>query len=322
MTEIKITSKEENQRLDKYLLKYFNKAPKSFVYKMLRKKRIKYNNQKAEGNEIIKAGDTLQMYLASDTMDAFMEEKKVYEVKIEFDILYEDENVLFVIKPIGLLTHPEKAEDRNTLVDQVLFYLNQKGEYDNSKTNTFTPAACNRLDRNTGGIVVFGKNLMSVQELNKAISNMDVDKYYLTIVKGKVNRSSVETAYIYKDSSINKVEISNVENKNTKKIVTGFRPIKSTHEYTMLEVDLITGKSHQIRAHLASLGLPIIGDRKYGDEKINNIFKTKFSLENQFLFAYKITFKISNGSLSYLNNKVFEAMLPPVYENIKNYLFS
>lgn len=322
MTEIKITSKEENQRLDKYLLKYFNKAPKSFVYKMLRKKRIKYNNQKAEGNEIIKAGDTLQMYLASDTMDTFMEEKKVYEVKIEFDILYEDENVLFVIKPLGLLTHPEKAEDRNTLVDQVLFYLNQKGEYYNSKTNTFTPAACNRLDRNTGGIVVFGKNLMAVQNLNKAISNRDVDKYYLTIVKGKVNRNSVETAYIYKDTSINKVEISNVENKNTKKIVTGFRPIKSTNEYTMLEVDLITGKSHQIRAHLASLGLPIIGDRKYGDEKINSIFKTKFSLENQFLFAYKITFKISNGSLSYLNNKVFEATLPPVYENIKNYLFS
>ena len=170
MKEIKISEKEENQRLDKFLLKYFNKAPKSFVYKMLRKKRIKLNGAKAEGSEIITNGDVLSMYLSEETMDSFMEAKTVNKAQRHFGIVYEDDNILIVSKPAGLLTHPQSPQDKETLIDQILYYLHEKGEYSADKEASFTPAVCNRLDRNTGGIVIAGKNLQTVQAVNKAIA--------------------------------------------------------------------------------------------------------------------------------------------------------
>ena len=258
MTELIITKQEENQRLDKFLMKYMNKAPKSFVYKMLRKKRIKYNKKKAEGNEILCSGDVIQLYLAEETVDNFQEEKKIVEVRRQFGIVYEDDNLLAVMKPAGVLTHPERAEDRNTLIDQILFYLKEKGEYAGGRTS-FTPAVCNRLDRNTSGIILSGKNLMAVQELNRIIREREIKKLYVTVVKGVIIKPQELRGYWIKDEDNNLVKITSDQLEETCAILTRLRPLSNNGAYTLLEIELVTGKSHQIRAHLASIGHPIVG---------------------------------------------------------------
>lgn len=321
MKEIKITSKEENQRLDKYLMKYFNKAPKSFIYKMLRKKRIKYNGKKAEGNEMIKNGDSLQLYLSDETMEGFMEEKTLNVAKRHFGIVYEDENVIFVSKPAGLLTHPEKDIDKDTLIDQILYYLYEKGEYTPSASSVFTPAVCNRLDRNTSGIVVAGKNLMAVQELNRAIQEKKLDKYYLAVVKGGIKKDGELTGYIKKNSDSNTSSISKTEMAGSKKVITKYKVIGESDKYNLLEIMLITGKSHQIRAQFSSMGHPLVGDRKYGNEVINKYFKVNYGLNNQFLHAYKIVLNINDGGLSYLSGREFTASLPEPLNTIKKDIF-
>ncbi len=321
MKEIKITVKEENQRLDKYLMKYFNKAPKSFIYKMLRKKRIKYNNKKAEGSEMLKDGDSLQLYLAEETMSGFMEEKTVNVAERHFGIVYEDENVIFVSKPAGVLTHPEKESDKNTLIDQILYYLYEKGEYTPSASSVFTPAVCNRLDRNTSGIIVAGKNLMAVQELNKAIQERKVDKMYIALVKGKVSDKGELTGYIKKDNGNNISSVSDKELKGSKKIVTKYKVINSSEKYDLLEIKLITGKSHQIRAQFSAMGNPLVGDRKYGSEVVNKYFRLNYSLNNQFLHAYKLVINIKDGGLSYLSKKEFVSPLPEPLNTIKKDIF-
>lgn len=321
MKEVNITGKEENQRLDKFLLKYFNNAPKSFVYKMLRKKRIKFNGKKAEGNEIIKNGDKLQMYIAPETMDSLMSEKEIVKAERHFGIVYEDDNILVVSKPAGLLSHPESSADKNTLIDQILYYLYEKGEYDMSKESSFTPAICNRLDRNTGGIVIAGKNLAAVQAVNKAIAQRKIKKYYITMVRGEFTQEKELFGYHVKDELTNTVKVLKKEAPGAKKIFTKVKPIAVKDNFSLLEIDLITGKSHQIRAHLKSMGYPVIGDRKYGEMRINTRFKDKYGLNNQFLFAYKIAWHENEGVMAYLNGKEFTAVLPDYIENIKRDYF-
>lgn len=321
MKEITITKLEENQRLDKYLLKYFNTAPKSFVYKMLRKKRIKYNNQKAEGMEILKDGDTLQMYLSDETMDGFMEEKTLNIAQRHFGIVYEDDNVIVVNKPAGLLSHPEKSTDTDTLVDQILYYLYEKGQYEPSKETTFTPAICNRLDRNTGGIVFAGKNLAATQEINRVIANRDLQKLYITMVRGEFDQEKELFGYHVKDTITNEVKVLKKETPGAKKIYTKVNPIRIESNFSLLEIDLITGKSHQIRAHLKAMDFPIIGDRKYGVERINRPFHEKYGLNNQFLFAYKSIWHEKEGFLGYLYGMEFEARLTDALESIRRDYF-
>lgn len=321
MKEVNITGKEENQRLDKFLLKYFNNAPKSFVYKMLRKKRIKFNGKKAEGNEIIKNGDKLQMYIAPETMDSLMSEKEIVRAERHFGIVYEDDNILVVSKPAGLLSHPESSADKNTLIDQILYYLYEKGEYDMSKESSFTPAICNRLDRNTGGIVIAGKNLAAVQAVNKAIAQRKIKKYYITMVRGEFTQEKELFGYHVKDELTNTVKVLKKEAPGAKKIFTKVKPIAVKDNFSLLEIDLITGKSHQIRAHLKSMGYPVIGDRKYGEMRVNTRFKDKYGLNNQFLFAYKIAWHENEGVMAYLNGKEFTAVLPDYIENIKRDYF-
>ena len=321
MKEVNITGKEENQRLDKFLLKYFNNAPKSFVYKMLRKKRIKFNGKKAEGNEIIKNGDKLQMYIAPETMDSLMSEKEIVKAERHFGIVYEDDNILVVSKPAGLLSHPESTADKNTLIDQILYYLYEKGEYDMSKESSFTPAICNRLDRNTGGIVIAGKNLAAVQAVNKAIAQRKIKKYYITMVRGEFTQAKELFGYHVKDELTNTVKVLKKEAPGAKKIFTKVKPIAVKDNFSLLEIDLITGKSHQIRAHLKSMGYPVIGDRKYGEMRVNTRFKDKYGLNNQFLFAYKIAWHENEGVMAYLNGKEFTAVLPDYIENIKRDYF-
>lgn len=321
MKEVNITGKEENQRLDKFLLKYFNNAPKSFVYKMLRKKRIKFNGKKAEGNEIIKNGDKLQMYIAPETMDSLMSEKEIVKAERHFGIVYEDDNILVVSKSAGLLSHPESSADKNTLIDQILYYLYEKGEYDMSKESSFTPAICNRLDRNTGGIVIAGKNLAAVQAVNKAIAQRKIKKYYITMVRGEFTQEKELFGYHVKDELTNTVKVLKKEAPGAKKIFTKVKPIAVKDNFSLLEIDLITGKSHQIRAHLKSMGYPVIGDRKYGEMRVNTRFKDKYGLNNQFLFAYKIAWHENEGVMAYLNGKEFTAVLPDYIENIKRDYF-
>lgn len=321
MKEIRITKSEENQRLDKFLLKYMNKASKAFIYKMLRKKRIKYNGKKAEGNELLRAGDSLSLYLSEDTMCSFMEEKVVSQAERHFAIIYEDDDVLAVAKPAGLLTHPEKSEDKDTLIDQVLFYLFEKGQYAPSKESTFTPALCNRLDRNTSGIVLAGKTLKGVQSLNEAIRNKQVDKYYLTLVQGEVKQAGKISAFLSKEEGKNQVRISKEAGIDGKESITHYRPLAYCEGYTLLEIHLITGKTHQIRAHMQAMGHPVVGDRKYGDTGVNQEFRQNFGLSNQFLHGARLVFSNTDGSLSYLRGKTLNAPLPKVFQQIVEDIF-
>ncbi len=321
MKEIKISQKEENQRLDKFLLKYFNKAPKSFIYKMLRKKRIKLNGAKAAGSEIITNGDILSLYLSEETMDSFMEAKEVSRAQRHFGIVYEDDNLLIVSKPAGLLTHPQSPQDKETLIDQILYYLYEKGEYSADKEASFTPAVCNRLDRNTGGIVIAGKNLQAVQAVNKAIAQKRIQKFYVTMVRGELNESKEFYGYHVKDEKTNTVKVLKKETPNASAIYTKVRPLKVKDGFSLLEVELITGKSHQIRAHLKAMGYSVVGDRKYGDERVNKRVREKFGLNNQFLYACRVVFNEKDGYISYLYGKEFSSKLPDNLEVVKRAYF-
>lgn len=316
-----ISNKDENQRLDKFLMRYLNKAPKSFIYKMLRKKNIKCNGKKAEGSEMLICGDFIQIYLSDDTIENFKQKIEIVTVKKTFEIVYEDENLLICNKPVGLLVQSDSSEDKNTLVDQVIYYLYESGQYNPEGESEFKPAICNRLDRNTSGIVLAGKNLMAVQTINKAIHDNKTDKFYKTIVKGVITSKGELVDYHTKDSSTNEVNITSHYVEGSKKIITKYKPLKNNGEYTLLEIELITGKTHQIRAHLQSIGHPIIGDSKYGQMSINRVFKQKYGLQYQFLHAYKFIWRDEDSNLNYLYGKNFEADLPKLFKNIENDLF-
>ena len=303
MKEIVITKNDSGQRADKFLMKYFNKAPKSFVYKMLRKKRIKLNGGRAEGSEMLAEGDKLQMYLAEETMEGFTEKKTVAYSKKNFDVIYEDENILAVNKPAGVLSHAESASDKDTLIDQILSYLSEKGEYNPDEEKSFTPALCNRLDRNTSGIVIAGKNSEALRQINAAVKTKSIKKLYKALVSGTVSKGGRLEDLYSKDTDRNKASLG----LGDKKIITEYRPIRSNGRYTLMEVELITGKSHQIRVHMASINCPIIGDVKYGNDTQNNDFRKNCGVKRQLLHAYKMVLGGLSGELEYLNGKTINA---------------
>lgn len=294
MEEIKINENNENQRIDKYILKYLNKAPKSFVYKMFRKKNIKLNGKKCEGNEILKKNDIINVYLSNETINTFKEEKYIKKTNKDFKIIFEDNNVIICYKPINLLSQPDKNNKDNSLNNQLLYYLYEKGEYKN--TEDFTPSICNRLDRNTSGIVIFGKNFKFLKSINEALKNKTIEKYYLTAVEGILKEKN--TLKLYHNKKNNKAIISKEFFENSKEIITEYEPISIKDNKTLLKIKLITGKSHQIRASFEYIGYPILGDKKYN-------FSNAFNLKNQFLHCYKIKFKEKSNCLNYLFNKTF-----------------
>jgi 23S rRNA pseudouridine955/2504/2580 synthase len=250
-----------------------------------------------------------------------MEEKIVSEAKRLFAVIFEDDDVLAVAKPAGLLTHPEKSEDKDTLIDQVLFYLYQTGQYTPSLESTFTPALCNRLDRNTSGIVLAGKTLKGVQGLNEAIREKQVDKYYLTVVVGEIKEAGEISSFLSKDEGKNQVRVSDEAGIDGKESITRYRPVAYSNGYTLLEIQLITGKTHQIRAHMQAIGHPVVGDRKYGDAKVNQEFRQSFGLSNQFLHGARLVFSEIGGSLGYLKGKTLTAPLPKVFQQIVDDFF-
>ncbi|WP_234978611.1 RluA family pseudouridine synthase [Anaerosalibacter sp. Marseille-P3206] len=311
---------ENDQRIDRFLKKYLAKAPQGTIYKFLRKKRIKLNNKKAKPEDMIFEGDTIKFYLADETLDSFIPDMEIVKGSVKLDIIYEDENIILINKPKGILSHPVNKDYGDNIVDSMVSYLIAKGDYVPRIEKTFTPSICNRLDRNTSGIIIGAKNYEALKDINEAIKNRDIKKYYKCMVKGRVDKDILLGGYLLKNEEKNKVKIYSEEMEGTKEVKTSIKVLDKNNDFSLLEIDLITGRTHQIRAHLSSIGHPIVGDGKYGDGKINEFFKKKYRLESQFLHAYKICF---NGltKLDYLNGREFEAMSPAIFYNIEKEWF-
>lgn len=316
MREIIISENEANQRFDKFLAKYMNQAPKSFFYKMMRKKNITLNGKKVTGSEKLSIGDSVKLFLAEETIEKFIGETKIDVVKDNnLDIVYEDNYVLIVNKPVGMLS--QKAEKNDiSVVELIIDYLLKSGQLQNEELRTFKPGVCNRLDRNTSGLVTAGKSLAALQELSLAFKERTMKKYYRCLVKGEVKEAAYINGYLIKDEKKNQVIITDKPIPLASRIETEYNPIISRNGYTLLEVHLITGKTHQIRAHLASVGHPIIGDYKYGDRRTNDRFKDKYQLKSQILHAYRLEFPETNGDLSGLSGKTVYAKLPDLFKKI------
>lgn len=315
---IEIGANEAGQRLDKFLRKYLKDVPLSAIFKALRKGDIRVNGKKQKEKYPLEVGDVIEIkYIQSKR------ENKSNFIKVDssgLKICYEDENILIIEKWPGILVHPDSNKKEPTLTDFALSYLNAKGDYIPENEVTFTPAPCNRLDRNTSGMVIFGKNFESLRLLNEAIREDQVEKYYNTLVKGRI-QDGLYTGYILKNEETNISKIYDKKVPNSKKIAMEVKSLKSNGAFSFLEINLITGRSHQIRAHLSHLGNPLIGDIKYGDKKLNSFFMNKYGLNYQYLYAYKLIFRNLGGKLSYMKNKTVVQALPPIFKKIKQEAF-
>lgn len=319
MQELHVTANEAGQRLDKLLAKFLNQAPKSFLYKMMRKKNIVLNGKKCTGNEKLKQGDSIKLFFSDETIEKFSAGTYVTPKKEKINmlpIIYEDEQVLLMNKPVGVLS--QKAKDSDVSAVEILInYLIETNQLSKEQFRTFHPSICNRLDRNTSGILVAGKTLPALQEMNRFFKERTIAKYYRCLVKGRVikNEDYIK-GYLVKDQKTNKVSITKKKTEEGVPIETEYCVIQSNDEVSLLEVHLITGKTHQIRAHLTSIGHPIIGDYKYGDKQINEMYRQEYGLKSQLLHAYRLEMPSSDGSLAYLNDKKFVAELPDKFIKI------
>ncbi len=319
MQELHVTENEAGQRLDKLLAKFLNQAPKSFLYKMMRKKNIVLNGKKCTGNEKLKQGDSIKLFFSDETIEKFSAGTYAIPKKEKINmlpIIYEDEQILLMNKPVGVLS--QKAKDSDVSAVEILInYLMETDQLSKEQFRTFHPSICNRLDRNTSGILVAGKTLPALQEMNRFFKERTIAKYYRCLVKGRVIKSEdYIKGYLVKDQKTNKVSITKKKTEEGVPIETEYCVIQSNDEVSLLEVHLITGKTHQIRAHLASIGHPIIGDYKYGDKQINEMYRQAYGLKSQLLHAYRLEMPSSNGSLAYLNDRKFVAELPDKFIKI------
>jgi 23S rRNA pseudouridine955/2504/2580 synthase len=277
LKEIIIGENEKGQRLDRFLLKYLNNSSRANIYKLLRKKVVKVNSKREKENYFLQKDDKIQIYLSDEAFNKLVKEESNEMVKdFNLDIVYEDNDILIVNKPKGLLTHPDKKEYKKTLATRVQSYLKHL------QTHTFKPASVNRLDQNTSGLVIFCKTYESLKKYNEMMRDRDIKKYYLCIVHGKVSKEGEIKGYLSKNTKKNVVEIAkNNYNNKGQFIHTKYRPLECYGEFTLLEVEILTGRTHQIRASLSKINHPIIGDTKYGGEKMKNI-------TTQVLHAYKL----------------------------------
>lgn len=320
MKEFKIQKNEAGQRFDKYLSKYMKEAPKSFLYKMMRKKNITLNGKKAVGNEILAQGDTVKLFLSDETIRKFSSNVNVSDNTAvsacgKLDILYEDEHTIFINKPAGMLSQKASPHDVS-LVEHLIAYLIRTQQITPEELRTFHPSVCNRLDRNTSGIVAAGKSLSALQKLSMMFRDRTMEKYYLCLIRGEVSEKKKVDGWLIKNEQTNRVIVTKEEIPGGSRIETEYHPIHVSNGLTLMEVHLITGKTHQIRAHLASNALPIVGDYKYGDRNLNDLFKKEYGLKSQFLHAYRLHMPVLDGDLHKLSKKEIKAPLPPLLKKI------
>ncbi len=317
MKEIKINENDNDQRLDRFLVKFFPNATKSFLMKMLRKKNIVLNGKKASGEERVFTGDVLKVFFSDETFDKFTQKEKKYNPNIiDLKIVYEDENIAIIDKDEGLLSHATKDGFEKNVVDSFIKYLIDKNEFSPRSENTFRPALANRLDRNTKGLLIGCKNYEALKEMTRLIKERKINKYYKTIVKGRFDVDETFEVSYEKNEKKNMMKLSD----DGSEMITHFKTIYMKNNFTELEVLLLTGKTHQIRFHLKTLNHHIVGDRKYGDAATNA--KLASLINNQLLYSYKISFPELDGFFSYLSNKEFYANAWKTYEKVKESLFN
>lgn len=333
MKELIISENEAGQRLNKFLMKYLNKASSGFIYKMIRKKNIKLNDAKVTGSEMIYKGDVVKLFMSDETIANFRDEQSLKKVSaasghFKLEVIYRDNDILIADKPAGVLSQKAASSDYS-VNDALIDYILEKNIMTMEEMATFRPSICNRLDRNTSGIILCGISLKGSQELSRMLKGRFIDKYYLTIVKGQIKKKMCCCAYLIKDEKTNKVNVYEqipydikLSEKKQDKIITEYTPVKSNGNFTLLKVKLITGKTHQIRAHLAYLGYPVAGDRKYGDTDTNMYLAKKYRLKNHLLHCSHIIFPEDNIKLSEnLKGQEFSAFLPEAFKTIKNDMF-
>lgn len=316
MRELVISKYEAGQRFDKFLTKYMELAPKSFFYKMMRKKNITLNGKKAAGNEKLEKGDTVKLFLSEETIEGFREKKKrAVHTGAKLDILYEDEQVMLINKPAGMLS--QKAEKGDiSMVEHLISHLLDTGEVTEEMLKTFRPSLCNRLDRNTSGIVAAGKTLQGLQILSGLFKERTLHKYYLCIVKGVIKEEQDVRGWLLKNEKTNQVRIFKSETKDARPIHTKYRPLADNGQETLLEIELLTGRTHQIRAHLSYMGHPIFGDPKYGDAVLNKKLASGYGLHMQLLHAWHLVFPELSGDFEGLSGKSIYAPAPKQFVSI------
>lgn len=356
MRLLTVGENEAGQRLLRLLEKYMDKAPKSFFYKMLRKKNITLNGKKAQGKEYLSKGDEIRLFLSDETIDGFSSAKGTAGISgteyngnpvscgekgeknplksaekstekltdmlpknLRPEIIYEDRHVILFNKPAGLLSQKAVPSDVS-LVEYLTAYLLESGQIAEEELRSFRPGICSRLDRNTSGLVAAGKGLRGLQELNELFRKRSLHKFYRTIAVGTIEETRRAEGWLLKNERTNQVQILREKREGALPICTEYRPLEQFRlfgkTFTYLEINLLTGRSHQIRAHLASLGHPLIGDAKYGKPELNRLFLKEFGLKYQLLHAYRLEFPELSGALAEVSGRSFTAPLPAVFSEI------